>query len=95
MKTGRRSRLNLKQFNNQFSKIIDDLELSGLKYNQIEDVLIHTYETKRTEKMISMININWTQKQISEHFNVSEFVVCDRLGKYYTKKMDKAEYSLK
>ena len=95
MKTGRRSKLDLKEFNNQFSNIIDQLELSGLKYNQIEDVLIHTYETKRTEKMISMINMNWTQKQIAEHFNVSEFVVCDRLSKYYTKKMDKAEYSLK
>ena len=95
MRTGRRSELDLKEFNNKFSKIIDELEASGLKYNQIEYVLIYTYEMKRTEKMISMINMNWTQKQIANHFNVSEFVVCDRLSKYYEKKMDKAEYSLK
>jgi len=80
--------IQLKHFNNRFGKIIDALEHTGLNYKQIEDVLIHTYREKRTQKIISFINMNLTQSQIADELGVSSMVVQKTLSDYYTKKME-------
>ena len=84
-----KDRLTLREFNKKFSKIIDELEKSGLNYSQIESVLSHTFREKKIDKMICLINMNWTQSEIAKHFGVTHSVVSLHLSKYYNDKMNK------
>ena len=83
-----KTQITLEKFNSKFSKIVDELEKSGLDYAQIEDVMCYTFSEKRVKKYIEHLKEGLSGNQIAKLYGTSHSVISSRVQKYYNKKME-------